>query len=669
MANNDKRVTEADTRKLVMRLLDSVGIDADFESSGSRQFYDAMEAACKKKNGNRGFTDVHYACKGFIIIIENKCETKMVEKLEENDMGQQILLEDAKSTEMYAVNGAVYYAKSVLEKESLYEHVFAIGFAGVENHYIIQPYYVNREGYKRLDELQTFEVLNEKNIDEYYRVAVLGEPSILQKEQKKIADFSNELHEQLRTFGKLGADNKATVVSACLLALKAGLSPFELQGRDIEGREEANDGFIIYNKIKKYVNEKITDAIVRDNLLLHFEPITKNIVLNTVRSDLDGFTPLRKFVTELSENVMNRIEEMGGHDILGQFYTEFVRYGGSDGSDLGIVLTPSHITSLMAELLNISSEDIVIDPTMGTGSFPLAALNIMAQKIRDDALLSNSEKQQKIMRVTKNNLYGIEVDRKLFAIATTNMLLRNGVSDNIFHDNVFSCNIDWNNEEHPRKQPNRLLMNPPYSQAKKSETSSESEMQFILRALTFLPKDGMAAFIVPQSTVTQGPKGVSKNDYNKLKKKLLADNQIMAVITMNGQTFYPKATDTVIILIKKGVAQGNYNTLFYDFRDDGYSLNHHLGLLPDGSAEEKRKRLLDVVLNNYKVDSSIAVYHQITEDDEWLHSYFYFNDEVPTEKAFKNTIAEYMTYEFRMRISNRGYLFETEEEEFNGEEV
>ena len=94
-----------------------------------------------------------------------------------------------------------------------------------------------------------------------------------------------------------------------------------------------------------------------------------------------------------------------------------------------------------------------------------------------------------IKDVTKHNLSGIEVDSKLFAIATINMLIRNGVSDNIFHDNIFTCTIEWGGEG-GRKQPNRLLMNPPYSQAKKSETSNESEMQFILRALSFLPKDG-----------------------------------------------------------------------------------------------------------------------------------------------------------------------------------
>ena len=656
MGKNDVIVTEADTRKLALRLLDKAGIDADFESSGSKVFYDAMAEACKKKNGNRGFTDVHYTCKGFVIIIENKCDIRNIENVEINDLGQEVLLDDKKSIQDYAANGAVYYANCVLKKEALYDRVFAIGFAGKEGHYAIQPYYVDREGYKKLDELQNFEVLNEKNIEEYYHVAVLGEASTMLKKQKEISDFSNELHEQLRTFGKLGADNKATVVSACLLALKAGLSPYDLKGEDVEGRENANDGHIIYNKIKRYVDDNVSDATVRDNLLLYFEPITKNIVLNTKRDDLDGFTPLRKFATELNTHIMSFIDDMGGYDILGKFYTEFVKYGGSDGSDLGIVLTPQHVTTLMAELLQITPEDTVIDPAMGTGAFPIAALNVMAEQIRANTLLSNAEKEKMIKDVTKHNLSGIEVDSKLFAIATTNMLIRNGVSDNIFHDNIFTCTIEWGGEE-GRKQPNRLLMNPPYSQAKKSETSNESEMQFILRALSFLPKDGMAAFIVPQSTVTQGPKGVSKVDYTNLKKKLLYSNQIQAVITMNGQTFYPKATDTVIIIVKKGVPQGDFKTLFYDYRDDGYVLNHHLGLLPNSSAGEKKKRLLDVVLNGYTVDESIALRHDITEEDEWLHSYFYFNDSIPSEKAFKDTIAEYMTYEFKMRLNNRGYLF------------
>lgn len=44
--------------------------------------------------------------------------------------------------------------------------------------------------------------------------------------------------------------------------------------------------------------------------------------------------------------------------------------------------------------------------------------------------------------------------------------------------------------------------------------------------------------------------------------------------------------------------------------------------------------------------------------DEWLHSYFYFNDEIPTDTDFEKSIGDYLTFEFSMIMQNREYLFE-----------
>ena len=44
-------------------------------------------------------------------------------------------------------------------------------------------------------------------------------------------------------------------------------------------------------------------------------------------------------------------------------------------------------------------------------------------------------------------------------------------------------------------------------------------------------------------------------------------------------------------------------------------------------------------------------------DDEWLHSFFYFNDEKPTDADFEKTIGDYLTFEFSMIMQNREYLF------------
>ena len=48
----------------------------------------------------------------------------------------------------------------------------------------------------------------------------------------------------------------------------------------------------------------------------------------------------------------------------------------------------------------------------------------------------------------------------------------------------------------------------------------------------------------------------------------------------------------------------------------------------------------------------------IEPDDEWLHAFYYFNDEIPTEADFERTMADYLTFEFNMITHGRGYLFE-----------
>ena len=48
----------------------------------------------------------------------------------------------------------------------------------------------------------------------------------------------------------------------------------------------------------------------------------------------------------------------------------------------------------------------------------------------------------------------------------------------------------------------------------------------------------------------------------------------------------------------------------------------------------------------------------IQPDDEWLHSFYYFNDEIPKPQDFEKTIADYLTFEFSMIMQGRDYLFD-----------
>lgn len=60
-------------------------------------------------------------------------------------------------------------------------------------------------------------------------------------------------------------------------------------------------------------------------------------------------------------------------------------------------------------------------------------------------------------------------------------------------------------------------------------------------------------------------------------------------------------------------------------------------------------------------ESRFCVETTIEPDDEWLHSFYYFNDEIPTDADFEKAMADYLVFEFSMILNNREYLFEKPE--------
>lgn len=97
---------------------------------------------------------------------------------------------------------------------------------------------------------------------------------------------------------------------------------------------------------------------------------------------------------------------------------------------------------------------------------------------------------------------------------------------------------------------------------------------------------------------------------------------------------------------------------FIDFRDDGYEVRAHVGLVEGDSAKDKKQHLLDVWFDRAEAPSKFCVESTVKQEDEWLHSFYYFNDEIPTDADFEKAIGDYLTFEFSMVMQNREYLFE-----------
>ena len=91
----------------------------------------------------------------------------------------------------------------------------------------------------------------------------------------------------------------------------------------------------------------------------------------------------------------------------------------------------------------------------------------------------------------------------------------------------------------------------------------------------------------------------------------------------------------------------------------------HIGLLPTVRASEKKKMLLECWLKGRPAPVSFMVPSKVEPDDEWLHSFYYFNEEIPTDADFEQAMADYLTFEFSMIAHGKGYLFDGKE--FNNE--
>ena len=89
----------------------------------------------------------------------------------------------------------------------------------------------------------------------------------------------------------------------------------------------------------------------------------------------------------------------------------------------------------------------------------------------------------------------------------------------------------------------------------------------------------------------------------------------------------------------------------------------HIGLVETESAIDKKEHLLDVWFDRIDAESKFCVKSTVKPDDEWLHSFYYFNDEIPTKEEFDKTVADYITFMVNMMSHNRGHLFEGEENE------
>lgn len=252
-------------------------------------------------------------------------------------------------------------------------------------------------------------------------------------------------------------------------------------------------------------------------------------------------------------------------DVLGQFYEVFLKYG-NGAKEIGIVLTPRHITRFAAEVIGIGPTDIVLDPACGTGGFLVAAF---------DRVRRTCTKPQ-LERFKKYNLFGIEQESYVAVLAIVNMIFRGDGKHNITEGNCFSTNVaprtvtghasarfSINPAQQGTEPVTRVLMNPPFA----LQDSAEKEYRFVSRALELMADGGILFALLPLDAMFG-----SREEKVWRRDELLKRHTLLAVTSLPDELFYPAALKQVVgVVIKKGAPHPKKQAVFWArIVHDGY---------------------------------------------------------------------------------------------------
>lgn len=270
-------------------------------------------------------------------------------------------------------------------------------------------------------------------------------------------------------------------------------------------------------------------------------------------------------------------------DIRGDVY-EYLLSKISTAGRNGQFRTPRHIISMMVELMNPQPNDIICDPACGTGGFLVGASDYLQKNYRNDILM-NKENREHYMN---HMFHGFDMDRTMLRIGAMNMMTHGVESPFIeYRDSLSDQNLD-------KDKYSMILANPPFKGSLDADSVSadllkvtntkKTELLFLALFIRMLKIGGRCACIVPDGVLFG-----SSNAHKQIRKTLIEDNKLEAVISMPSGVFKPYAgVSTGILIFTKTGHGGTDKVWFYDMKADGYSLD-------DKRTQVKENNIPDII--------------------------------------------------------------------------
>lgn len=321
---------------------------------------------------------------------------------------------------------------------------------------------------------------------------------------------------------------------------------------------------------------------------------------------------LSKVVDSLDE-IYKSMKEVKGMDIRGDVYEYLLSKIASAGRN-GQFRTPRHIIRMMVELMDPKADDIICDPACGTSGFLVSAAEYLKETKKEEIFYNKAKKEHYMSGM----FHGFDMDRTMLRIGAMNMMTH-GI-DNPFieyRDSLSDQNTD-------RDKYSLILANPPFKGSLDYDSvtpdllkmckTKKTELLFLALFIKMLKVGGRCACIVPDGVLFGSSKA-----HKDIRKQIVEENRLEAVISMPSGVFKPYAgVSTAILIFTKTGHGGTDNVWFYDMQADGLSLDDKRSPVNENDIPDiiERFRNRDKELDRARTEKSFFVTKdEIKEND------------------------------------------------------
>jgi len=330
---------------------------------------------------------------------------------------------------------------------------------------------------------------------------------------------------------------------------------------------------------------------VRDEVFPFFDDVASQAAVNFMhgaRLVIDEPTVLTQVVTLVDGLRLDRSDADTKGDLFEHVLKQIKQAG-----ELGQFRTPRHIIRAIVEMIDPKIGETVYDPAAGTAGFLVAAYNHIRLANSSPKAIQTVEMDGKEQRrglgdklsaaqvtaLQNNTFFGNDVDPKMIRLATMNLTLRGLSNVRILLRNVLTTTVDADRKAElglPQEGYHVVLANPPFSGRVDKDrivddvrvgTTTATELLFLKYMMDSLRPGGRCGVIVPEG-VLFGSTGAHK----ELRRQLIENNRVEAVLSLPGGVFQPySGVKTAVLLFRKGGT--TENVLFLHADNDGYKLD------------------------------------------------------------------------------------------------